>query len=141
MSRQSLQLWLGFGGLLLAGMAGCGFSCPELGMVEGQVRLNGDPLANVLVEFQPEGTGSPSVGTTDEDGRFQLRFSRERWGAVLGRHTIKINHDTDRQEGSAGAAIPVRYHVQSLLKREVEPGKNLYEFDLLTDQVAVRSRR
>lgn len=141
MSHQLVRLWLGFGGLLLTGIAGCGSSGPELGLVEGEVRLNGHPVSDVLVEFQPEADGSPSLGTTDEDGRFQLRFTRDRWGAVLGRHTVKINHDVDRQEGSGKAVIPARYHVQSQLKRDVEPGTNVYEFDLLTDQVATRSRR
>lgn len=141
MSRQSLQLWLGFGGLLLAGIVGCGSSGPELASVEGQVRLNGVPLPKVLVEFQPEANGSPSLGATDADGRFQLRFSRDRWGALLGQHTVKINHDADRREGSVGAVIPARYHVQSQLKREVTPGKNTYDFDLQTDQIATRSRR
>ena len=141
MSHQSVRLWMGFGGLLLTGLAGCGSSGPELGLVEGQVRLNGAPLPNVLVEFQPEANGSPSLGATDEDGRFQLRFTRDRWGAMLGRHTVKINHDSDRQDGAGGAVIPARYHVQSQLKRDVEPGTNLYEFDLVTEQVATRSRR
>lgn len=129
------QPWLVAGSLGVLSLAGCSRSGPELAVVEGEVRLNGQPLPDALVEFQPEMAGSPSVGVTNEDGVFQLRFTKDRWGAVPGKHTVKIDHDVDGREGHPGttAIIPPRYNVQSELKREVEPGRNFYEFELRGD--------
>ena len=52
-------------------LTGCGSDGPERGVVTGKVTLNGDPLPNADVEFQPE-EGSPSYGMTDEKGRYDL---------------------------------------------------------------------
>ncbi|MDB5339490.1 MAG: hypothetical protein JWN70_5109 [Planctomycetaceae bacterium] len=125
--------WLIVGGVLLGTIAGCGGSDSGLAPVRGRVRLNGEPLADAIVEFQPDGK-SPSVGTTDEDGNFQLQFSKNRWGAVVGSHRVKIDHDVDGREGRASLVrIPPRYNVKSELQREVVSGSNSFEFDLKTD--------
>ena len=48
-------------------LAGCGNS-PPLGTVSGRVTLDGQPLAETTVEFQPA-SGSPAYGVTDAEGR------------------------------------------------------------------------
>ena len=140
-SRQRQQLWTGISVLLLGVLSGCGQAGPELGSVEGQVRLNGVPLPHALVEFQPQDAGSPSLGSTDENGKFQLRFSKDRWGALIGRHIVKIQPDADRREGISGPPIPAEYHVRSQLTREVASGQNTYEFDLQSAKIAKTFRR
>lgn len=133
MSPKLLVSWLMVGGVLLGSVAGCGGSKSDLAPVRGRVRLNGEPLADVIVEFQPAGK-APSVGVTDEDGNFQLQFSKNRWGAVVGSHRVKIDHDVDGREGRASLVrIPVRYNVKSELIREVVSGSNSFEFDLTSD--------
>ncbi len=132
--------WLMVGGALLGTLAGCGGSDSGLAPVRGRVRLNGQPLADAIVEFQPAGK-APSVGVTDEDGNFQLQYSKHRWGAVVGSHRVKIDHDVDGREGRASLVrIPVRYNVKSELQREVVSGSNSFEFDLKTDIQTASSR-
>lgn len=134
MNRAVFQRVFAASVLLMFIATGCAPSGPQLGRVEGEVLLDGKPLADVVVEFQPQQAGSPSIGVTDEDGKFQLQFTRDRWGALLGEHTVKIEHDVDGREGPrSSAAIPVRYNALSELKRTVTTGSNFFEFKLRTD--------
>ncbi len=66
---------IALGGLLLAG---CGPSSdvPKLAPVHGVVTMDGKPLANATVRFIPE-SGRPSVGVTDEQGRYELNYTDE----------------------------------------------------------------
>jgi hypothetical protein len=103
------------------------------------VTLNGKPLANALVAFNPipkDGTseaGPGSVGTTDENGEFTLRVSSNRKGALVGKHRVAISAMGNPQAGESDApvprgrrppvnTIPSRYNDKSDLTFEVPPG-------------------
>jgi hypothetical protein len=125
--------------LLLVGLplAGCGPGGPPLGTVSGTVTLDGKALPDALVEFQPEGQGSPSTGTTDQQGRYELLYAPGRPGAMLGKHRVTIT--TYRQESTdSGQAIeipervPPWYNDQTTLVREVEAGEQTIDFPLST---------
>jgi hypothetical protein len=74
-------------GLLTSG--GCGG--PACGPVEGTLRSNGKPLANVLVEFLPEANGPRSTGVTDAAGQYRLTTLDGRAGALVGRHRVVLS--------------------------------------------------
>ena len=72
-------------------IAGCGGdSGPELASVTGTVTEGGKPLVGADVTFMPEGEGAPSAGTTDESGKFELKYSDGSPGAVPGKHQVVI---------------------------------------------------
>lgn len=128
-------------GALIAGcsLAGCGTASPDLAQISGTILLDRQPLKHVMVEFQPEGgSGSPSIGFTDDKGRYRLRFSKERWGALPGRHTVRINYDYDPRgdQPPPPVILPPRYHVHSELKRDVVTGRHVMDFHLDSAQVA-----
>lgn len=75
--------------LLLTGCSGGPDDIPELAPVSGMVMLDDQPLANASVVFEPE-SGRPSIGTTNEQGMFELRYSSEERGAKIGKHTVRI---------------------------------------------------
>lgn len=115
--------------------AGCGKGGPRLATVTGTVSLDGKPLANAKVEFQPLEGGSPSYGTTDSNGHYRLMFSADRPGAMIGKHVVRIT--TFRQESKSGEPpvtfpelVPPRYNVNSELTCEVKPGHNTFDFSL-----------
>ena len=62
--------------------AGCGEM--KVAPVTGTVTLDGKPLANASVRFQPTGGGRPSAGFTDEDGVYVLDYSMTEAGAEVG---------------------------------------------------------
>jgi hypothetical protein len=122
--------------LALVAALGCG-SRPIV-PVSGKVTLNGKPLANAMVAFNPipkEGSseaGPGSVGTTDENGAFTLKVSPDRKGALVGRHRVAISA-TNPPTGGGDArlprggralrnTIPSRYNEQSELTLEVPSG-------------------
>jgi hypothetical protein len=116
-------------------LAGCGRDGPERGVVTGQVKLNGEPLEGADLEFQPP-EGSPSYGTTDEKGRYDLMYTRDKRGAMIGEHTVRITTPTSGADPrAAGVAapqrVPPKYNAPSGgLKREVKPGRNQIDFEL-----------
>ena len=117
----------------LAGLAvlGCGQTPPNLADVAGSVTLDGKPVSNVMLEFQPvDGGGSPSIGYTDLDGVYRLRFTRERWGALPGTHLVRIDFDVDSHDRRPVFPIPAKYNRDSTLRRELRPGHNHLMFDL-----------
>lgn len=74
----------------LISVAGCSRGDqPDLGLVKGRLTLNGEPLPNVEVAFQPE-NGRPSYGETDEDGYYELTYIRDTKGAKVGTHRVLV---------------------------------------------------
>jgi hypothetical protein len=117
--------------LMLLSQGGCGSKEKfPLAPVSGQVTLNGNPLPNVSVTFQPAGTdqidaGSGSFGKTDQDGRFTLELvTTGSPGAVVGSHRVTIA--TPQPEGSEQDdsnqwkdPIPAKYNTATTLTFEV----------------------
>ncbi len=87
-------------GILAAAITGCGGSDFEIVPVSGIVTLDGEPVPDAQLTFQPiadpdsEKTeaGSGSYGTTDENGRYTLKtVVPDGPGAVVGRHNVMIS--------------------------------------------------
>lgn len=88
--------------------------------VKGRVTLDGKPLANASVTFQPRATGGSaaagpgSYGKTNEDGHYELRIATDdNPGAVTGKHVVTISVTQpgmgDALISSADEIIPAEY--------------------------------
>lgn len=109
---------------------GGGGDQPELGLVEGTVSVDGQPLSGVVIMFSPE-EGRQSTAQTDENGNYELGYTAEAKGAKIGKHTVGfVNSDDDSIKASA--PIPSKYTVggDTGLTAEVKAGKNTFDFDL-----------
>jgi hypothetical protein len=121
--------------LILA--AGCGGT--KNAPVSGKVTLNGQPLANAMVTFQPiakEGSveaGPGSSGTTDAEGRFSLKMATGASGAVVGKHRVMISQIVNKTDPSDDARpkrggppqmekLPARYNSESQETFDVPSG-------------------
>ncbi|MEX2308070.1 MAG: carboxypeptidase-like regulatory domain-containing protein [Pirellulales bacterium] len=114
-------------------LAGCREGGPEIAPVSGRVTLDGRPLVNADVSFQPDGAQRASGGRTDADGRYQLMYKRGQEGAIVGEHTVRIW--VSREIVANPPHIPARYDTESELRREVKAGENnVFDFDLKTDK-------
>lgn len=122
-------------------VVGCGSSSgPELGSVYGRVTIDGSPLADAFVRFQPLQNGRPAIATTDSDGYYVLRYTNESDGAVLGQHIVRISTATpatDSEEGQTAAkleTVPVQYNRDASknpkMQVEIKSGKNEFNFEL-----------
>jgi hypothetical protein len=126
---------IGLGLLMIAGGCG-GVKGPELAMVTGIVTLDGQPLPEARLVFQPSGkAASPSIAETSPDGRFKLAFNRNKSGAMIGTHQVKIT-TAKLVSGDGGKEtfrpekLPPRYNGQSELAYQVQPGRNNFEIKL-----------
>jgi hypothetical protein len=133
-------------------VVGCGGADgPKLAEAGGVVTYQGKAVPNATVVFMPQ-TGSPAIGTTDAEGRFEFNTQGAR-GATIGQGTISITavHQsrevTDEEAEKIGGAkfdallasirkslIPEKYsHPQtSGLTANVteDPEKNKFPLDL-----------
>jgi hypothetical protein len=121
---------------------------PLLGQVTGRVTLDGEPLRNALVQFQPT-YGRSSFGETDDNGNYTLLYMPAKPGAILGSHTVRVTtsqevpvkQDVKLDEGGSSRSVaPVvqltkerlhpRYNVNSILHKTVESGHNTIDLEL-----------
>ncbi|WP_417388437.1 carboxypeptidase-like regulatory domain-containing protein [Gimesia sp.] len=115
---------------LIAGCSGGGADTPKLGQVSGTITLDGQPLTQASVTFQPQ-SGAPSVGMTDASGKYELAYTPDTKGAIPGQHTVRISkmgepgspNDTEDQ-------VPAKFNQNSKLTAEVKEGENTVNFDL-----------
>lgn len=110
-------------GLTVVLAFGCGSG--KFVPVSGKVTLNGKPLANATVAFQPVGganpleTGPGSAGRTNENGEYTLTTGKGAKGAVVGKHQVLISapetyDEEDEQRARQGGRpqvdkVPNRY--------------------------------
>jgi len=115
-------------GLALVLALGCGPG-KKFVPVSGKVTLNGKPLANATVSFQPIGeagaieAGVGSVAKTNEQGEFTLKASTGEMGALVGKHRVIIScpnpkiGDDDARPPRGGwplaDKVPSRYNAES----------------------------
>jgi hypothetical protein len=97
--------------LILAGLSGCGDS-RQSGQVTGRVTMNGEPIAELGVTFQPAGFKPTKAGkghedrigsgaTTDANGEFTLKFfDTGKPGVLVGEHTVMITATNLSEEES-----------------------------------------
>ncbi len=123
---------------------GCGGREYDLAPVSGRVTLDGKPIADVLISFQPVSTGpnapNPgpgSTGLTDAQGRFTLRsIEPEERGAVVGKHVVRLT-TAHKDTNPADDAAPVVENIlpasclDGSMTFQVEPdGTDVANFDV-----------
>jgi len=118
---------------LLTACLGCG-SRSSVVPVSGVVTLDGKPLPNAYIAFQPtvnageKPPGPGSYGNTGADGSYSLRLmDNDESGAVVGNHRVEISlkaesDDRDPKSRPPAKTLPPRYNRQSELTFKVEPG-------------------
>jgi hypothetical protein len=141
--------------LLIALVAGCGPSRPNVVEARGVVLLDNQPLPNAVVEFIPvlEGFGSEmnSTATTDEQGRFTLKSNwQNQNGAASGKNKVVVYEGAppgaaaeSRERGSRSRVVtpPVQQFNRPIpqkygsvgstpLEVEVKPGQAEYKIEM-----------
>jgi len=125
--------------VLPAGLTGCsGSAGPTLAAVKGEVTLDGQPLAQGRILFEPApGNTGPVAGASIINGRYDIPADK---GVAAGKQIVRINANkkTGKQvPGMSGEpidelveAIPPQYNAQSTLEREISPPAADLNFEL-----------
>ena len=111
MRRYSIRGSLGaFACAALLASSGCGDTV-ILTPVEGVVKIDGKPAANISIQFLPDvmkgGKGPTSYATSDADGKFKLQTYEGKDGAVPGSHRVVLV-DIDEERPAQGQAMKKR---------------------------------
>jgi hypothetical protein len=131
--NQRMSARTGFG-LILVLALGCG-SGTKYVPVSGKVTLNGQPLADTIVSFEPIGSDESinnpalaSAGKTNANGEYTLRTAKGANGAWVGKHRVKfavVGPDTDERPSLRSRqrlTLPGKYTDASKEEYEVLPG-------------------
>ena len=111
---------------------------PKLGMVSGKITWEGNPLEGATITFAPE-NGLASRDRTGPDGSYKLKFADGRYGTMLGENNVTIETYRVGAEGPDGNPVihpeilPAKYHAESEMTRTVEPGEQVFDFELNKD--------
>ena len=108
-------------------VAGCTRTPPPITPVEGVVLLDGKPLAKAHVEFVPDlkncGAELISMGTTDEEGKFQLTCTlKSQPGAVVAKHRVIVFEEpvsADMRGMDAESQAKLAAYMHSLRNRPI----------------------
>jgi len=113
--------------------SGCGKNDgPRLSEVAGTILLDGKPLPNAAVMFQPE-FGRPAFATTDDQGHYNLKYSDGTKGAATGKNTVTIRTEIEGEQGEPliqKELLPSRYHSRTTLSADIVDGPNTVDFKL-----------
>jgi hypothetical protein len=119
---------------LMASTWGCSGHPFPVVPVSGVITYDGEPLAEATINFEPIGSppdyqaGPGSFATTDAEGKFELRTTDKRTGAVVASHrvtiqTFRAERGTDTEiRVVAKERLPNIYHANSKLKFDVPAG-------------------
>ncbi|SMP75847.1 hypothetical protein SAMN06265222_12025 [Neorhodopirellula lusitana] len=154
----------------LSGLTGCdrgpGVDYGSLGLVPitGAVTLDGQPLTGAVVFFEaPDLT--QSYATTDEEGRYTLKFNSEVDGVKPGSKLVRISttastgeveeeEEEGDEDGSArrttrpkkdqpnpGERVPSQYNKKSTLTVEITSTDKIVDFHLKSDGTNVAPQK
>jgi hypothetical protein len=118
--------------LIVAGTAGCS-SGDATGEVDGEVVLDGKPLAEGVVHFIPVDGQSPTSSTFVAGGKFHQRVP-------IGKHRVEIScvqarplrPGQDADSATGVEIVPAKYNTRSELQTEVVKGKNPVRYELIS---------
>ena len=127
--------------LVLAIASGCGGKLPAT--VTGTITIDGEGLSGVSgdVMFHPSGGGAMAMAPLKDDGSYEINTGSTE-GLEPGEYAVTVSVVEIEPPPPGGyqnappqkAVAPRRYgdREQSGLSAEVVPGKNVFDFDLLT---------
>jgi hypothetical protein len=91
---------------------GCDVESPPLNDISGEVRYNGKPLPNAILNFVPA-AGRPGQSLTDTEGKFpHVVYTEKRNGLMTGDYQVLVayNPTAPPQNPSLPPEIPEEWH-------------------------------
>lgn len=120
--------------------------------VSGTVTLDGQPLAEAVVTFENQETGTMSFARTNSSGSYTLQFDSEKDGVTPGQKLVRfsttrtilgLRGEDGAEEGEASTEgpqadrkqelVPECYNGKSTLTVEITPDSTTVDFDLTSD--------
>ncbi len=127
----------------LLSLSGCGGDGPERAEVRGRVLLDGEPIQEGIINFEPtEGTQGPGTGGSIKEGSYHLPRHQ---GPVIGKNRVVLRafrqskqkiQDPTAPPGTLVYArvqvFPPEYSDKSTIVKVIQHGSNELDFDVQT---------
>lgn len=138
------RMWMLHGAftVMLIGMAGCD-TTPPLVPASGTINLDGKPLDGAVVRFVPvDGEGAwIAEGTTDSQGRVQLRYGGTKDGAPVGHYKVILSTERPDLEGAESLPLEFTAPETTPLLVTIEEGGSTFELEATTPKRTPRSNQ
>jgi hypothetical protein len=112
--------------VVFTGLCGCGGRVT----VTGRVTYQGEPVPSTEVYFQPVDGSRFSLGKTDDDGHFSLRYSRDENGAPKGRYTVRLKYAPSALELTHEAPSKVSPELKEVIDRYGDIATSPLHYDI-----------
>ncbi len=99
---------------------------PELGTVHGKITLDGKPLPEMMILFEPDDKSHTSVANSDAEMVTKAMYFVDLEGVKTGPCTARVSF----RPGLNSPKVPSKYSSKSELKFEVKPGDNIYDIEM-----------
>jgi len=123
--------------LTVFALSGCGG--PTIVQIDGRATRNGDPVANLFVNFMPE-KGRPSWGITDQAGKFVLHYDAQRDGVLVGKHKISVSfrpRSPQEEADMASGKIELHPERQAIVEKYGNPTSSPLTAEIAAEGQAV----
>jgi hypothetical protein len=119
--------------VILFSVSGCN-NGPNTASVSGIVTINGEKKEFVTITFFPQSGERPSIGYTNAEGEYFLRFTQDKKGCIPGQHIVRIEAFTD-PENEYSQYLPAIYNGKAadnpdLNNVEVKKGRQTLNFEV-----------
>ena len=119
--------------LILVAASGCGKGGPPVAPVHSRVTLDGRPIENADVTFQPDGGRALRSAAPTRMAAMALHY---RMGQpephLVGPHTVRSDLSSELVKHPPHIRARCNAGVQTV-RRDVEPGQNEFNFDLKSE--------
>ena len=106
---------------------------PQVGQVTGVISYKGRPMKGIEVSFDPVATGRRSKAVSGASGNYELRYTRQDMGALVGDHQVRVSWPVQGQEDLRKRRkfpIPASYNTKSTQTFVVKSGSNTFDLDI-----------
>jgi hypothetical protein len=117
---------------LISLTAGCGQG-PTVGQVTGVISYKGRPMKGIEVSFDPVATGRRSKAVSGANGTYELRYTRQDMGALIGDHQVRVSWPVQGQQDLRKRRkfpIPPSYNTKSTQTFVVKSGSNTFDLNI-----------
>tara|TARA_E500000081_G_scaffold128470_1_gene136836 strand:+ start:92 stop:499 length:408 start_codon:yes stop_codon:yes gene_type:complete len=131
------QMFLGCFAVLVtvATVVGCSGGSKSLGSsVTGTITVNGSPApAGLEISFQPSGDGSPSFGSTNSEGQYELQRTPRSKGATPGENIVTVTFPINEDEEAPADLKILKTFTDGSYKVTVSKGQNTIDLEIAAE--------